>query len=201
VNDAPLQLTIDPVQLLKDEHRVIEKVLHALEWMVEQHRFDEGVFLMALDFLKTFADACHHAKEEVVLFPYLQPDARTVPGGQIGSLLEEHQRGRKLIQRMQAKMDGAVRGDKGAESAILAAAGEYISLLRKHICFEDNLVFTEAAARMTPNDRAKMLADYEKAETERGVRGQCDRYIAMADQIWVRVGAMIPHPLGALRRS
>ena len=62
-----------PTEILSDEHRVIERVLGALEELTRLpvsgsvERWQK-----ALEFFRHFADQCHHFKEEKVLFPAME---------------------------------------------------------------------------------------------------------------------------------
>ena len=53
---------------LKEEHEVIERILKILN--VASDRLERGedvspeIFKKAIDFIRTFADRCHHGKEE-----------------------------------------------------------------------------------------------------------------------------------------
>ena len=76
-----------PTEILSDEHRVIERVLNALDRLtavpvnpsLEQWR-------KALEFLRNFADQCHHFKEEKVLFPAMEEHGIPREGGPIGMM-------------------------------------------------------------------------------------------------------------------
>src|SRR4030065_429878 len=61
-----------------------------------------GVFIMAADFIKGFADGCHHKKEEGVLFPAMQAAGVPSEGGPISVMLAEHEQGRRLTAGMRA---------------------------------------------------------------------------------------------------
>ena len=54
--------------ILMDEHRVIIRVLAALESMANRAAHDQsirpGFFLDAAEFIKIFADGCHHRKKK-----------------------------------------------------------------------------------------------------------------------------------------
>jgi hemerythrin-like domain-containing protein len=86
---------------LRTDHRAIERMLAILETAAQ--RIDQGVrvppdvFRQGVDFVRNFADRCHHAKEEENLFPRME--ARGVPrdGGPIGVMLFEHDEGRAYI--------------------------------------------------------------------------------------------------------
>ncbi len=58
-------------EILMEEHRVIERVLTSLEIASNRLSLGQAIpadfFLKAADFIKGFADGCHHKKEEGVL--------------------------------------------------------------------------------------------------------------------------------------
>ena len=61
-----------PTQVLKDEHALILEALDAIERKVAALEAgaapDRAYFEKAVQFLRTFADQCHHGKEENLLF-------------------------------------------------------------------------------------------------------------------------------------
>src|SRR5262245_578365 len=67
--------TMRPTDILSAEHRVIEQVLDCLQ-RIGENAASSGTLDMdsaraALRVLRTFADRCHHGKEEERLFPML----------------------------------------------------------------------------------------------------------------------------------
>ena len=83
-----------------EEHRVIERVLDALE--IAANRLFAGqvipmdFFLKATDFIKNFADGCHHKKEEGVLFVALAANGMSQDTKPLCIMLAEHEEGRHL---------------------------------------------------------------------------------------------------------
>ena len=63
---------MEATEILKSEHRVIEGMLQTLAEAAARvesgQEIRPGFFLDAADFIKNFADGCHHRKEEGVLF-------------------------------------------------------------------------------------------------------------------------------------
>jgi hemerythrin-like domain-containing protein len=118
---------------------------------VEIFKFgDELIF-----FLKTFADKCHHGKEEDYIFKELV--ARGIPneGGPIGVMLQEHQQGREYISIM----------NKSLETKDLinfkANAAKYRDHMRNHIDKENNALFVMADKLL---DDARQNELFEKFE-------------------------------------
>jgi len=62
-------------KLLKEEHRAIEKVLNALEAFAlkleKGEKVNAEILEKSVDFIRTFADRCHHGKEEDRLFQFM----------------------------------------------------------------------------------------------------------------------------------
>lgn len=62
-----------PTEMLEAEHRVIQKVVGAMAVVAEALEDDGEVEPDTLRditaFMRTFADQCHHGKEETHLFP------------------------------------------------------------------------------------------------------------------------------------
>ena len=85
-------------EILMSEHRVIERVIQAMETAATYLQLGgdvrPGFFIEAADFIKHFADGCHHKKEEGVLFTALAENSLPVNGGPVGVMLSEHEQGR-----------------------------------------------------------------------------------------------------------
>lgn len=81
-----------PTQFLVDEHAVIVRVLDAVEAVArrDDDPMDVEFFEKAIEFFACFADKCHHAKEEDLLFPVLEQRGVPRDGGPIGCMLSEH---------------------------------------------------------------------------------------------------------------
>lgn len=172
-----------PTEILKSEHRVIERVLDAVERMATQDQIDAESFRQAIDFLRNFADGCHHAKEENELFPRMEAAGIPREGGPIGCMLDEHAHGRSLIARMAENLDPAAAGDLHARGTLRLAVAEYTDLLRKHIWKEDNVVFELADRALNCGDRNAMLEGFERTEHTSANAGKHERYVRLADEL------------------
>ena len=149
-----------PIADLKDDHRVIERGLAVLELLARRARqedaFETEAIGRCVEFFKLFADACHHGKEEDLLFPALE--ARGVPrqGGPIGVMLEEHRVGRGYVAEMAAGLAQLEDNPATARERLLTAADRYVGLLRAHIFKEDNILFEIGDQVLTEGDRREL---------------------------------------------
>jgi hemerythrin-like domain-containing protein len=157
-----------PTDLLSQEHRAIESKLNLLEQelraAVSGAPLNRAFFDETLDFFRNFADGCHHAKEENLLFPLLTERGMPADGGPIAVMLAEHDAGRAYLRAVRDNLDAAVGGSKGAREQVCANAEAYIELLRHHIYKEDNILFRMAKSLLAPDDVAELEKQFAALE-------------------------------------
>lgn len=179
--------------ILMSEHRVIERVIAALETAarkIEQGQpVRPGFFIDAADFIKGFADGCHHRKEEGVLFIAMSEAGVPVQGGPIGVMLSDHEQGRLFTRGMREAAQQLEQGTGGtAKESLLEHALGYANLLRMHIYKEDNILFP-MANQVIPLDQQESVAEgFEKVEHEETGEGVHEKYLALAEKLEREMG-------------
>jgi hemerythrin-like domain-containing protein len=149
---------------LREEHRHILAVAEAMQALVAAAaagRWDVDAFADCVTFIRLFADACHHGKEEDLLFPELEKGGLPHDQGPIAVMLHEHQQGRAYARHMADSLDGARRGDEQARATLRNAAAAYVSLIRGHIMKEDNVLFEMADQMVHGAPCRSMCAAYD----------------------------------------
>jgi hemerythrin-like domain-containing protein len=166
------------IDRLVAEHDVIERGLAVLEKVVAQidsgESFPDDFPKWAPQFFRQFADQCHHAKEEDLLFPLLKERGIPEKGGPIGVMLQEHVLGRDCVRRMREASEAAEFD--GPDFA--AAANEFTPLLRQHIYKENNILFRMAENVLSEADDADLNEQFSQVEQERGLDGLHEQYEA-----------------------
>lgn len=169
---------VSAVSILSGEHRVILQVLAALEAMAVRSAAGDlpaADARDALEVLRTFADKCHHGKEEDILFPALEG---LVPGfGPTQVMRAEHVEGRALIRAMGEALAA------GGAAAFADAARGYVDLLRTHIGKEDDILFRIAQEMLGPEQDAAILDAYRRIEHDDMGDGTHFRMLAIADRL------------------
>lgn len=178
---------MQPTQILMDEHRVIERVLGALEAAAARMSSGAAVraefFLQAADFIAVFADGCHHRKEEGVLFPALEAAGIPRDGGPVGVMLAEHEEGRRITRGLRAAAERMQAGDGDAATAARYMALEYAALLRQHIMKEDNVLFPMANGAIQGRELTAVTAEFERLQREETADGVQVKYRALAEAL------------------
>jgi hemerythrin-like domain-containing protein len=181
-----------PTEILMAEHRVIEQVLNCLEKIVGQaeaaKRLEKASAQEALDFCRSFADGCHHAKEEAHLFPLMEANGFSGGCSPVAVMQREHELGRLYVQGMAANMEAAATGEPEALKWFVQHGKSYVKLLREHIQKEDICLFPAANHRLTDSDQQQLLAAFEKVDSEESGKATQEKYHALADQLADRFG-------------
>jgi hemerythrin-like domain-containing protein len=176
--------TIHPVDVLMSEHRTIERVLAAVETRLADSAggaFPYEFMTQALGFFRNFADGCHHAKEEELLFPRLEERGIPRENGPIGCMLKEHVQGRNYLAVVRANLEAARDGSPEAVTAVCSAATGYIGMLRRHIYKEDNVLFQMAIRALSPDDVMELSAGFVEPSNPRLSPETRERYARLAD--------------------
>jgi hemerythrin-like domain-containing protein len=159
-----------PTEILMEEHRVIERVLFALEKASGRLKRGEDVYLRFFIgtsvFIREFADNCHHRKEEAVLFPVLNENGLPKDTGPIAVMLAEHEASRQLTQKMRLVTERFQGGDIQARELVSQYGMEYVKLLRLHINKEDKILFPMADRVISPDQQDHIVEAFELFEPE-----------------------------------
>jgi hemerythrin-like domain-containing protein len=174
-----------PTDILTDEHRVIEQVLECLGKIVERSESDgklDGQSARdAVSFLRSFADRCHHAKEEDHLFPAMEARGLPREGGPTGVMIYEHEQARHRIRKMDENIEAASQGDPAALRKFTHHARAYCNLLWNHIEKEDQCLYTMANQAFTDDDQRQLLLAFQKVEAEEIGAGVHEKYVSIAN--------------------
>jgi hemerythrin-like domain-containing protein len=179
-------------QILSEEHRVIERVLDALEAGVNKLESGQVVrpefFLSATDFIKGFAAGCHHKKEEGVLFKEMEKQGVPVQGGPVGVMLAEHETGRQYTRALRAAAEELLAGNEEAKDQAIQSARSYVALLRQHIYKEDNILFPMADRVIPSALHDQVWEGFEHVEHEETGEGVHEKYLALAEALEKEIG-------------
>jgi len=178
--------------ILSSEHRVIERVIAALEIAADRLEAGQPVrvefFLDAADFIKGFADGCHHLKEEGVLFPAMTANGLPQQGGPVAVMLMEHEQGRVFTRGMRAAAERLQAGESAATAEVLANARGYAALLRQHILKEDRVLFPMAGQVIPAEQHETIFERFETVEHEETGEGVHEKYLALAEKLEAETG-------------
>ncbi len=136
---------------LHEEHTRIEPVVGALRTYVmlrargEGDRDDAAAFLR---FLRKYAGAFHHEREEQVLFPALIEHTHlSAARGPVAALVAQHRELESALADLAPLLEGPLEG-AGARRLALSLAHRYAGGLEVHIDVEESELLPESEARL-----------------------------------------------------
>ena len=176
-----------PTEQLKEEHRAIKLMLRIAEKVCEKLESGEQVdpehLERIVEFIRVFADKCHHGKEEDLLFTAMEEAGIPKKGGPIGVMLTEHDIGRGYVKGMSEAIAKYKAGDRKASSEIVRNARSYIALLNQHIDKEDNILYPMADMHLSEGKQEELLEEFEKVERERIGAGKHEEFHKLLDHL------------------
>ncbi len=159
-----------PIGPLMIEHRLIERMIgviaNELTRIEETGEVDPGFVDKAVDFIRTYTDGCHHGKEEDILFRDLA--VKPLPNELkviLNELIEEHRRGRQVVQELVEAKDEYIRGERESISRIIAGLRYLVEFYPVHIEKEDRHFFLPCMSYFTQEEKDAMLKegyDYDR---------------------------------------
>lgn len=121
----------------------------------------------AVDFIRNYADRCHHGKEEDILFRDLESKPLEDPYKQIlRELTQEHVHGRHLTGLLVEAAARYRQGEQEALGDILSAAGELVAFYPKHIEKEDRHFFVPTMECFSKKELADMLERFHEFDRQ-----------------------------------
>lgn len=174
-------------ETLKSEHRVIESVIGALEIGVQ--KLEQGVeirssfFLDVVDFIKGFADAYHHRREEDILFKAMAKFGVPEEGSPVGVMLAEHQQGRAYTAALGEAAQLNHEGNTSANSKLVHNALSYAALLRQHILKEDNILYAIANEVIPISYQHQLDSQFEEIENVESQKKARTKYLLLAEKL------------------
>jgi len=149
--------------VLRREHEAIVLALRILA-EIDRHAIvhdpiHQEDLLALVDFFSEFADACHHGKEEQLLFVRLMQADALQTRSMVERLQFEHEQGRHWIARMRRALQPPFRSE-----AFHEAARAYTQLLLEHIDKENTVLLPMAERLLSPEQLAALSRDFERFE-------------------------------------
>jgi hemerythrin-like domain-containing protein len=152
------------------EHRLIERLLTLMNREFKRIKdnvavdpefaFVDPVFIdTAVDFIHTYADRCHHGKEEDLLFKALAgkdlaPEHRQT----MDDLIREHAWAREATAGLVKAKEAYLLEKPGALDDLMGHMGKLVEFYPRHIDKEDQHFFIPCMVYFSPAEQADLLA-------------------------------------------
>lgn len=158
-----------PIDALMSEHRLIERMIKLMnaELVVfaETGKLDLNFVSVATDFLRTYADRCHHGKEEGILFRDLvrknpsEKDKTTMR-----ELIEDHIYARKTVTNLLQTAGKYASGNVESIDEASRLIKDLTEFYPRHIQKEDKHFFYPSMEYFSPTEQQSMLQEFWESD-------------------------------------
>jgi len=177
---------MQPIGPLMIEHRLIERMITLMRCELQRIKdnvavdpefaFVDPVFIdTAVDFIRTYADRCHHGKEEDILFAALGKKELSLEHQEaLEDLVRDHVWARQTTGALVQAKNDYLLGKTAALEEILKTLGELVEFYPQHIDREDKQFFIPCMAYFSEPERAEMLQamfDFDRQMIHEKYRG------------------------------
>lgn len=182
---------MEAIETLMSEHRLILRALAALEAFAEEVRLgggDQAELGRFVAFLREYADALHHGKEEEILFSAMVEAGFPRQSGPVGVMLLEHDAGRRHVAELAGLAAQAGAWGEPERARLVATALAFATLLRAHIHKEDAILYPMAEQRLSPAQAEEVDRACRERDAAREADGSSARLERLAGALATRHG-------------
>lgn len=162
----------DFIYELRNDHRVIQQVVAGMSAVAELldsgKQVDPSVLADLVQFLRVFADQCHHEKEEQYLFPLLATKANVSTKHELESLEREHRSAQQLVGQLAKVAAVYVQNPAAVRYRLVDLLQQLVELYPAHIWKEDFLLFPLAQQSLSTTEQQGLQEKFEDVEREVG---------------------------------
>jgi hemerythrin-like domain-containing protein len=191
---------MEATEIMMAEHQVILRGIDALVAFSDEVRRGGGSreeLSRFVTFIRGYADALHHGKEEDFLFAAMVEAGFPREAGPIAVMLSEHDVGREYVGTLAALAETRVPWSEGDREAVGDAARGYAELLRAHIHKENVILYPMAEARLPAALQARVDAQCAEFEAAARADGRRETLERLANDLVARHLAGFAEGLGA----
>jgi hemerythrin-like domain-containing protein len=158
-------IIMTPVGILMVEHLLIARMVNLMQGeleKIERGKKPDLVFIDGvIDFAKTYADLCHHGKEESILFEKLArkkliPEHKKI----MDELVLEHIQNRKIITNLELARESYLKGEPDAVRAIVTICKSLVQFYPGHMEKEEKDFFTPSLEYFSKREQQEMVQKF-----------------------------------------
>lgn len=166
-----------PLKKLVEEHVLIKRWIALIPEVVKnldlESKEARQLILDGIDFIRSYADKFHHAKEEDILFKYFDENLEIIK-----TMLLDHETARNHVKAILEALD------KRDRQAIIEHLDGYRELLTEHIKKEDEILYPWLDRNLNMRKIGELFNKFNEKEQEigKGVPENCERFVKSLEE-------------------
>jgi hemerythrin-like domain-containing protein len=161
-----------PMKRLVDEHILIKRWIALIPQVLEKFDIDSSedrqIIVEGVNFIRSYADRFHHAKEEDILFKYFDENSDILK-----TMLDDHVEGRSYAKATLEALEKKER--QGVVDHLMA----YQRLLTEHIKKEDEILFPWMDRELSVKQVGEIFSKFNNADESADQDGieRCEKFV------------------------
>lgn len=178
------------IEKLFEEHRLIERVIDAMEAFTATVQTDcehgRCELMRLVTFFREFADLVHHEKEEEFLMPALSEAGVRWDDGIMSQIRKDHEFERYLLQTL--RHAALQTGEWSADDCrrVNEIAARFVQFMRGHIAREDRQLLPIVRERLTGNAHAALDEKMQRFDAKREAAGEIRLLVELGEELAAR---------------
>jgi hemerythrin-like domain-containing protein len=164
----PLKILVDEHKLIKRWIAMIPEIIQKIDIKLKSH---QEMIEFGIDFIKSFADKFHHAKEEEILFKYFDENLDIIK-----TMYQDHETARAHVR---AIVDALVKKDETTMAEHLIS---YKELLTEHIKKENEILYPWMDRNLSMTQVGELYSKFQAAEAVLSAQ-QKEKYKQFVEQL------------------
>jgi hemerythrin-like domain-containing protein len=148
------------IEVLREEHRNIEKLLAVLEQELgifdRRERPDYETLQAVVDYFEEYPARCHHPKEDMIVDILAARDPAAARA--VGDVHDDHRQEAARLRRLAHTLESVRTGAELPRQTVDEVVREFIAHERRHIELEERALFPAALNVLRPADWARIDA-------------------------------------------
>ena len=173
------------IEVLREEHRNIEKLLGVLEQELgvfdRRERPDYETLQAIIDYFEEYPARCHHPKEDMIVD--LLKARNPASAGSLDAIESDHQQEAARLRQLADTLENVRTGGELPRQAVDDVVREFIVHERRHIENEERALFPAAIEALTAEDWAGIDARMSDARDPLFDRTVEEKFRALAQKI------------------
>jgi hemerythrin-like domain-containing protein len=171
-----------PLKKLVDEHVFIKRLIGLIPKVIENLdvESEEGrrLILRNVDFIRSYADKYHHAKEEEILFKYFDENSDILK-----TMREDHEKARSHVRAVLEALG------KRNKEGIAEHLNAYRELLTEHIQKEDEILYPWMDRNLSVTQVGELFSKFAEADekVDKDVIERCEKFVIELEEEMLRL--------------
>ncbi len=148
------------IDVLREEHRNIEKLLGVLEQEISvfgrRERPDFDTLRAIIDYFEEYPARCHHPKEDMMVDILKARDP--VLAAALGGMESDHREEADRLLELARTVESVRTGSDMSRDSVVAVVRDFIGHERRHMALEERELFPAALRALWPSDWASIDA-------------------------------------------